>query len=127
MKAIILAAGLGQRMGVLSKEIPKPLLTISNKSLLEYKIQNLRHSGFKDKDIILVVGHLGELIISSFPTLTFINNPDYASSNNMYSLWLAREHTADGFFLFNADTIYCKKIYQSAFDCSEESFVLVDS
>lgn len=61
MKAIILAAGLGERMKPLTNTLPKPLLPIQGKALIEYHIEALAKAGVKD--IVINVSHLANLII----------------------------------------------------------------
>ena len=57
MKAIILAAGMGQRLEPLTETRPKCLIQVMGKSFLWYVIDTLKKSGFKDKDIGVVVGY----------------------------------------------------------------------
>ncbi|MFA5135018.1 MAG: sugar phosphate nucleotidyltransferase [Patescibacteria group bacterium] len=63
-KAFILAGGRGIKMRPLTYEIPKSLLPINGKPILEYTIQSLRDSGFKD--IYILIGHLGDKIVTHF-------------------------------------------------------------
>lgn len=60
MKAMILAAGRGKRMGELTQNIPKPLLTVNGQTLIEHQIQRLKANGFDD--IVINLGYLGEQI-----------------------------------------------------------------
>lgn len=60
MKAMILAAGRGERMRPLTDTTPKPLLKAGGKALIEYSIENLVTAGFKD--IVINVAHLGRQI-----------------------------------------------------------------
>lgn len=60
MKAMILAAGRGKRMGQLTEDQPKPLLMVGGRSLIEWQIQRLKASGFNE--IVINVGYLGEKI-----------------------------------------------------------------
>ena len=60
MKALILAAGRGERMRPLSDMIPKPLLPVAGKPLIVHHIERLREAGFKQ--IVINLGHLGHLI-----------------------------------------------------------------
>lgn len=60
MKAMILAAGRGKRMGKLSQDTPKPLLKIGRYSLIEWQILHLRDNGFCD--LVINLGYLGEQI-----------------------------------------------------------------
>ena len=63
MQAVILAAGRGRRMGNLTKIIPKPLLKIGAKNLIEYKIDALPH---EVDEVIIVIGYQGHLIRECF-------------------------------------------------------------
>ncbi|MFL2689911.1 MAG: sugar phosphate nucleotidyltransferase, partial [Gammaproteobacteria bacterium] len=60
MKAMILAAGYGKRLLPLTKDTPKPLLKVGNKTLIERNINNLLESGFSE--IVINVSHLSKLI-----------------------------------------------------------------
>ena len=60
MKAMILAAGFGKRLLPHTKKIPKPLLKVGNKSLIEHNINYLIKNGFNE--IIINVSYLGDLI-----------------------------------------------------------------
>lgn len=62
MKALILAAGYGERMGPLTKDLPKPLIPIANKPVIQHIIDNLYVSGIKD--FIVAVGYLKDQLAS---------------------------------------------------------------
>ena len=64
MIAVIMAGGKGTRIQSINKEVPKPMITILNKPILEYEIEVLKNQGIKD--IILVVGYLKEVITDYF-------------------------------------------------------------
>lgn len=61
MKAMILAAGRGERMRHLTEHTPKPLLRVGGKALIEYSIENLASAGFRD--IVINVAYLGRQIV----------------------------------------------------------------
>ena len=63
MKAMILAAGRGERMRPLTDTIPKPLLHVDNKPLIVHHIEKLAHNGFKE--IVINIAHLGQQIVDS--------------------------------------------------------------
>ena len=67
MKAVILAAGFGERMGSLTDQLPKPLIPIINKPILHHLIEALVQSGFKE--FIVVVGHQKEKIMGFLKTI----------------------------------------------------------
>lgn len=64
MQAVIMAGGKGTRLGSIAQNIPKPMVTIDGKPLLEYQIDNIKDNGITD--VILVVGYLGDVIKGYF-------------------------------------------------------------
>lgn len=60
MKAMILAAGYGKRLRPLTDQLPKPLLTIGGKPMIEYHLEKLAHAGFSE--VVINLGHLGAKI-----------------------------------------------------------------
>tara|TARA_B100001029_G_C15041479_1_gene443942 strand:+ start:146 stop:883 length:738 start_codon:yes stop_codon:yes gene_type:complete len=83
MIAIILAAGMGSRLESLTKDIPKCLLKIDNKSLLDIQINSFRKQGINE--IFIVTGHCSDKI-KTFPNVTKIVNKEYRNTNMVYSL-----------------------------------------
>lgn len=66
MQAVIMAGGKGTRLSSVIQDIPKPMVQLNGIPLLEHQIKNLKENGIKD--IVLVVGHLGQVIIDYFQT-----------------------------------------------------------
>lgn len=64
MQAVIMAGGKGTRLASVTKDIPKPMVPIEGRPLLEYQIENLKENGVDS--IILIVGHLGSVIRDHF-------------------------------------------------------------
>ena len=86
MKAVILAAGAGRRLG---KQMPKSLIRLANgKTILEHQLDGLL-SLFQPQNITVVVGFKKEQIIQAFPNLTYIENPDYRTTSTAKSLQIA--------------------------------------
>ncbi len=105
MKAIILAAGSSKRLGKLTEQTPKCLLSLGDKTILQHQIENLRSSGLND--IVLVTGFCEELVKAACGSACrYISNPLYATTNSIYSLWLAREEARDGFVVLNSDVVF---------------------
>lgn len=102
MKAIILAAGLGSRLGSKTQRLPKGMLQFHGKPLIKWQIDALRSAGIKD--IVVVTGHCSECI--DFPDVEYVHNPNYASTNMLESLLCTREHLTGGFILSYADIVY---------------------
>jgi len=93
-KCVLLAAGASTRLRPLTDAMPKCLLNIGGKTIIERIIENILAAGIRE--IAIVVGYRSEMIREfvkqHFPKqrMRFIFNPDYASTNNAYSLSLAR-------------------------------------
>lgn len=111
MKAVILAAGVASRLRPLTLHIPKCLLKIGEKSLLERAIDALVKNGITE--IVIVTGYLQEQIVtfvrSRFSDLAveFIYNEQYDSTNNIYSLWLAKELVkGEDIILLDSDILF---------------------
>lgn len=64
MKVVIMAGGMGTRIASIANDIPKPMIRIGGKPILEHQIENLKACGLTD--ITLVIGHLGEVIKDYF-------------------------------------------------------------
>jgi choline kinase len=115
MKTVILAAGAGSRLKPLTDHLPKCLLKAGGKSILEMTIDNLLETG--NSEIIIVTGYLENKIRAfvreRFPELnvTFILNNFYTSTNNIYSLWLAKDEVlGDDMLMMDSDIIFDKSI-----------------
>lgn len=102
MKAIILAAGLGSRLGGMTEILPKGMLEFKGKPLIQWQIDALRAGGVND--IVIVTGHCAECI--DFPGVTLVHNSAYATTNMLESLMCARDYLDDGFLLSYADIVY---------------------
>lgn len=111
MKALILAAGTASRLRPLTDNTPKCLLKIGERSLLQRSIDALVANGVTE--LAIVTGYLHEMIENfvgaTYPDLkvTFIHNEVYATTNNIYSLWLARPFAEGGeVLLLDSDLLY---------------------
>jgi choline kinase len=113
MIGIVLAAGRGTRLGILTQALPKTLLPIDDqRSILDIVLGNLKRVGIND--IVIVTGHQSSLIEEAVPrmerdhgvNLRFIFNTRYATLNNAYSLWCARDLFSRGVLLVNGDTVH---------------------
>ncbi len=95
MKTIILAAGTSSRLRPLTDQIPKCLLDVGGKTILGRALENLQDHDIKD--VVLVTGYLEgrirRFVRKNFPHMNveFLSNELYASTNNIYSLWMTRD------------------------------------
>jgi choline kinase len=112
MKAIVLSAGQGKRLLPLTATLPKCLLRVQGRTILEWQIDQLRLCGI---DQIAVVtgyraGKVDELLCRRYgfgaTGLKTIYNRDYAASDNLVSCWAARGEMTEDFILLNGDTLF---------------------
>lgn len=127
MKAIILAAGVGKRIASVTR-LPKSLLEIEDKSLMERHVENLFNFGVDD--INIVVGYKKEYIINhlqkkfSKKKVNFIKNPKYTEASG-YSFYLARQIISGSEIItMDADVCYHPQILKSLIEAPEGSFIL---
>lgn len=127
MKIIILAAGMGSRLG---NPFPKPLTVLKNgKSIMGMQIENIA-THFDIDDINVVVGFKKNLIMERFPELTYIYNPFFDRTNTSKSLLRALKKNKDKSVLwFNGDVVFDVKLLNILNEYIEknESFVAVNT
>jgi len=130
MKAIICAAGRGSRLAHLTEEYPKMLLSVGEKRVIEHILEALIASGITKA--VVVVGYKKEAVISHLGSkykgcfITYVENDDFDVSDNLYSMWLAREHITDGMLFLNGDTIFHADILKNFLTSASENAVVVD-
>jgi len=115
MKVLILAAGVASRLKPLTENTPKCLLKVGDKSILERTIDNLVKNNISE--VIVVTGFLKEKIEEyltlNYPNIsfTFIYNEIYDSTNNIYSLWLAKKYLLGyEMLLLDSDIVFDSRI-----------------
>ena len=135
MQALMLAAGMGKRLGRFTKNSTKCMVPVNGKTLIEYAIEALIQCGIKK--FVMVVGYKSEVLINfikeKFPEerlngmkIEFIENPIYDKTNNIYSLYLAKNCLAeDDTLLLESDLIFKKKILSSLISSSDKNVAVV--
>ena len=107
--ALLLAAGTGSRLFPLTKSSPKCLSLVNDKSILERLINNLKKQEFKR--LVIVTGYRDECIMDFLGThsgdlkIEYIHSPLYRTTNNIYSLWMARYIINEPFVLLESDLV----------------------
>ena len=108
MKGIILAAGVGSRLENLGNSNPKTLLEVNGKSILSFILEAFQNAGIRD--IIICHGYQSDKIIDfckkySNLNFKFVENIEFKVTNNLYSLYLARDHFNDEVIIIDGDII----------------------
>lgn len=128
IQAVILAAGMGTRLG---RPFPKPLTPLSDgRTIMEQQIDNLRQAFGADVRITTVVGFKLDLILEAFPDVTYIYNEAYDQTNTNRSLLKAlRLSTEGGILWMNGDVVFDPQVLEKVSDLMEAdtSFICVDT
>ena len=122
MKAIILAAGVGSRLGDLTKTLPKPLVDVNGKSIIERQISSFRNAGIDD--IILVIGPFAEKYL--FKDVKYVNGKKSFSHNILYSLIEAKSEMTDDVIISYGDIIFEDSILQTLLNSKNEIGLAID-
>ena len=128
MQAIIMAAGKGNRLGNLTENLPKCLLEIKGKRLLDINIAMLHKYGIWD--ITIVTGFQDEKLIEAtkgIPGITLIYNPFYEFTNVIGSYYMGMKHLYDDFIYMHADTICDLGIFDEILRAGGDIVLPVDS
>ena len=123
-RAIIMAAGLGNRMRPVTLTTPKPLVKVNGVRMIDTVIQGLHENGITE--IYIVVGYLKEQFYTleqEYPGVTIIENPYYDTCNNISSLYVARDHIENAMIL-DGDQILVQQ--QSTAENGEIVVALID-
>ena len=132
MQAIMLAAGKGSRLGKYTKNNTKCMLDVHGETLLERTIDALLEAGIKD--FILVLGYkkdnvkkfIKEKELDKKINITYVDNDVYDTTNNIYSLYLAKDYLIqDDTILLESDLIYDKSIIKKLVNSKYESAALI--
>lgn len=126
-RAIIMAAGLGNRMRPITLRTPKPLVKVNGIRMIDSVIQGLHINGIRE--IYVVVGYLKEQFLGlaeEYPGVKVIENPYYNTCNNISSLYVAREYIENAMILDGDQIIYKPTILSKEFERSGYNSVWVD-
>lgn len=133
MQAIILAAGMGKRLGELTQNNTKCMVKVNGVTLIERLLRQIDNITIQPIErIIVVTGYEGKKLAEYINTLDiktpihFVDNPIYDSTNNIYSLALAKEYLlSDDTLLFESDLIFEDAVVNKLLEDSYPSLALV--
>ena len=135
MLVIILNSGIGKRLFPLTEEIPKCMVKIGQKTILERELDILKKLGLNK--LLITTGpfeeKIKELISSNYSDLEvkYVHNPVYDKTNYIYSIWLAKEiiekETEEEILLLHGDLLFEKEVMTKLLSCSHENSVIINS
>ena len=126
-RAIIMAAGMGNRMRPVTLTTPKPMIRVNGVRMIDSVIRALHENGIYE--IYVVVGYLKEqfqVLEREYEGLKLIENPYYDTCNNISSLYVARQHLEDVIILDGDQIIYNPSILTPEFERSGYNGVWTD-
>ena len=130
MQALMLAAGMGKRLGKYTKNATKCMVPVNGKTLIENAIEALLAAGITR--LVMVVGYKSDVLkaflAGKYPDMAieFIDNPVYSTTNNIYSLFLAKQAlAADDTILLESDLIFDKDIIRELVDNPADNLAVV--
>jgi choline kinase len=106
MRPVIIGAGRGSRLGHETDEIPKTLVKVMGRPMLEWVLEALAEAGFARNDVVFVCGYAEDVIRARYPEFTYVRNAEWQTNNILLSLLTAREHLTGGFVSTYADIVY---------------------
>ncbi len=129
MKAIILAAGKGSRLGAETGGAPKCLLDMGDRKLIDFQVESLIQSGVSD--ITVVCGYRFESVIEYLKKYRSINirtvlNHEFESTNTAFSLNLAIKDIKDSFYLLNGDVLFDGEVIRRLHHCHFDNAMAVE-
>lgn len=130
MQALMLAAGMGKRLGKYTENATKCMVPVNGKTLIEYAIESLIAAGIKK--LTLVVGYKREVLKNFLKDkykeieINYIDNDVYDTTNNIYSLYLAKDVLAqDDTILLESDLIFDKNIIKEIIEDKNPNLAVV--
>jgi choline kinase len=130
MKAIILAAGQGIRLRPLTDRLPKCLVQINRKPIMQHQLESLDRVGIHS--CVIVTGFREEQIRDYFGSkfanvdITYVLNNSFQSTNNIYSLWVAKKYLLDDIILIEGDILFDYLLLKDIVDNPYPNVALVD-
>lgn len=131
MQAIILAAGMGKRLKELTQNNTKCMVKVNGVALIDRMLHQIDAKHLSK--VVIVVGYEGQKLIDYISTLdiktpiVYVNNPIYDKTNNIYSLFLAKEYLKqEDTLLFESDLIFEDSVIDALLDDPRDTLALVD-
>ncbi len=127
MRPVLIGAGRGSRLEHRTEEIPKTLVPVMGRPMLEWILEALGEAGFARRDVVFVCGYKSEVLRARYPELTYVENRDWENNNILASLMCAREHLAGGFLSSYTDILYRGAAVKAALEAPWDKVLVCDT
>ena len=122
MNAIFIAAGEGLRLENVTKDLPKPLVDVNGKSILERQISLLRKNNVND--IVVITGYKKEKF--TFKNIEYVHNPNFREQEQTGSLMVARSKIVGDVLIMFGDILFDEMVLQQMLDSKGDIVIAVD-
>ena len=122
MKAIFIAAGEGSRLGNITNDLPKPLVDVNGKSVIERQISLLRKNNVND--IVVVTGYKKEKF--TFKNIEYVHNPNFREQEQTGSLMAARSKIVGDVLIMFGDILFEEIILQQMLNSKGDIVIAID-
>src|SRR5690606_13511816 len=120
MRPVIIGAGRGMRLADNTANIPKTMVKVMGRPMLEWILEAFADAGLESDQVVFVGGYAQAVVEAAHPEFTFVTNHDWPNNNILLSLLYAREHLRQGFLSTYGDIVYSgdivKKLAESPHD-----------
>jgi choline kinase len=114
MRPILIGAGRGSRLAHMTEELPKTLVPVMGRPMLEWILEALAEAGFARKDVVFICGYKADVLRARYPEFTYVENADWEKNNILASLFYAKGLMMDGFVSSYTDIIYRGAVARAA-------------
>lgn len=127
MRPVLIGAGRGSRLEHRTEEIPKTLVHVMGRPMLEWILDALAEAGFTRKDVVYVCGYKKEVLQARYPEFTYVVNEDWENNNILESLVCARDYLGNGFLSSYTDIVYRGSAVKDAVASPHEKVLVCDT
>ena len=127
MRPILIGAGRGSRLDHQTVEMPKTLVHVLDRPMLEWILESLGAAGFTKKDVIYICGYKADVLRARYPEFTYVENTDWENNNILASLMYAREHLGQGFLSSYTDILYRGSVVKDLVEAPYDKVLACDT
>ena len=128
MKAIVVAAGMGRRLSPYTEQMPKCLVPVGDRSILQWQLEAFREHGIDD--IVIIRGYLAEVLEQRHqelgPGVRFVTNDEYQTNNILQSLFCAEQSITGDLLISYSDIIYTHDVVRRAVESAGDIALIID-
>jgi len=127
MRPIVIGAGRGSRLGSETDDVPKALVPVMGRPMLDWILEAFGSAGFRAEDVVFICGYRADIVRARYPAFTYVDNRDWEHNNILASLLCAREHLAGGFVSTYADIVYRGSAVRRAVEAPWDKVLVCDT